>query len=447
MRIVLFTPVSSQSAIAGASAQLVEALNRRDCQLSIVRTESEEFLNDLPRAFGGEIVPWTDERAVLELAARADANVFQVGDHYGFHAGALRWLDDLPGVVCLHDFFLGNLFLGWQHGKGTHGHRIVERLYGVAASDAFIRAAGVDQETFVAEAADRAPMTEWVASMATAVLTHSHWGMNRVRAACPGPSVVAPLLSIRAVPPSVDRRRRSSDQPLRLVTIGNANANKRIDRVIEAIGRNADLRALVEYRHLGAATTEMKASLLGIAHRMGVDFAMLGQVSEDELAAALERADGAACLRFPSLEASSASLRDAMLWGLPTIVTNMGSSADVPDDLTLKVDPEREVEQIAAALRTMVAEPGRVRALGERAREWAIAIGDPDTYAAALVHLVERSLQGAPAQIALRRAVKVLAQWQASTDVYDEEYFWGPLRIFGEAWPEGSGQADGGRDA
>jgi glycosyltransferase involved in cell wall biosynthesis len=91
----------------------------------------------------------------------------------------------------------------------------------------------------------------------------------------------------------------------------------------------------------------------------------LGQVGDGELAALMAGAD-AYCL--PSLyEGFGLTVLEAMACGTPVVVSDRGALPEVVGDAGLVVAPEAEA--VAGALRTVLADPGRARALGRAACE------------------------------------------------------------------------------
>jgi hypothetical protein len=61
--------------------------------------------------------------------------IYQIGDNYDFHGGAIPWLDKLPGVVCLHDFFVAHLFNGWAQSNRQVAEEVLRLWYGDEVSN------------------------------------------------------------------------------------------------------------------------------------------------------------------------------------------------------------------------------------------------------------------------------------------------------------------------
>jgi hypothetical protein len=85
MRIVLFTPALTTSAIGRMACLVARELVHTGHDVSIIRSEDERFLGNDTHAFGLELVTWNDHATVGKLLADADAVVYQIGNHFPFH--------------------------------------------------------------------------------------------------------------------------------------------------------------------------------------------------------------------------------------------------------------------------------------------------------------------------------------------------------------------------
>ncbi len=410
MKIIIFTPAIATSAIGRVMVMVCRALQDLGHDISIVRTEIPDFLGEAPHPFNAEIVPWTDEARVMSLLADADMKIYQIGDHYPYHCGCLHWLARHPGIVCIHDFFLGNLFWPWSNERRDEAHRLLSRWYGEERSASYFNYNS--PEAFIEGTANTAPMTEWVSAMATGVVTHSKWGLPHITRACQGPVVTTPLcydtlhLPSTPAPPA-----RPID--FRLLTIGNVNANKRSRSVIQAIGYSALLRERVIYRLVGYCRSEIASELRELADRLGVKLIISGEVDDDTLSAAIAEADAVSCLRWPTLEAASASLIEALLNGKASVVTEAGFYQELPDHLVRKIDPCNEVPELQAVLEDMVRDPARREQMASGARAWAEQTFSAENYARTLLAMYAPSRTLAPRILAAGYFSRVLKQWGA----------------------------------
>jgi len=428
MRLLVFAPSDRSSAIGRSSRLISDALVRLGHEVVSIATESDAMDRAESHRGHAEVIPWSDLPRVSGLVRDADLVVYHIGDHFGFHEGALAWLEMKPGVVCLHDFYLGNLFQGWSVHRRDQADAVLRRLYGDRAASTFF--GHTSMEEFVAATADTAPMTEWVCEKATGVVTHSDWGNGRVLRSCAGPVSVIPLAydlpSVVADEASATRH----VEALRVLTVGHANWNKRIDSVIRAIGAEPELRTSVVYRHVGVVDDEVAAEYRELADSLGVMLELSGPVTDAELVSALRAADIVSCLRRPTLEAASASAIEAMLSGKPILVTDVGFYAELPDHAVIKIDPVDEVRGVAQALMRLLSAPDLVREIGESARTWAAGEFSAEGYARGLVEIGRATLRAEPTERAIRRMVGMLAEWGCASDAAVIDAMLRPLEVF-----------------
>jgi len=156
------------------------------------------------------------------------------------------------------------------------------------------------------------------------------------------------------------------------VTVGHVNPNKRIESVIDAVGRLGPTAGRLVYAVLGQVTPEYRQTLEAAVRRNHLEGVVrfLGQVPDDVLRAYLSHADICINLRFPATEGASASAIEEMLFGKPVIVTDTGFYSELPDDCVLKIDPAHE-EDLSGVLSRLVAHPDLRTNLGAAAQQFA----------------------------------------------------------------------------
>ena len=191
MRLVIFTPANEKSAIGKCSALISGELLARGYQVTIVRTESEAILDSTMHNFGVSVLKWTDKKEVENIVRNADSLIYQIGDNYEFHQGGLTWLEKWIGTVVLHDFFLGHLF--WARFRDNHSEakKILCTWYSEDVANNYFNYSS--SAAFIEGTRTVAPMTEWICSMASSVITHSGWESERVLKTCAGPVRLLPL--------------------------------------------------------------------------------------------------------------------------------------------------------------------------------------------------------------------------------------------------------------
>jgi glycosyltransferase involved in cell wall biosynthesis len=436
MNLLFFTPVASSSAIGRVTQLVGRELMASGHAVTIVRTEDHALLGTPPHQFGTKMVRWDDTEAVFRVARDADAIIYQIGDNFPFHRGCLEWLPSLPGIVCLHDYFLGGLFIGWAGARWIAAKAILLSCYGEEVAASYF--AYDNPADYIEGTREKAPMTEWIAAMATGVITHSSWDIQRVLQSCPGPVEVVPLAydKPKASPATgsgsasgpADTSARADD--MLILTIGRVNANKRIDSVLRAIGTSPQLQDTAILRLVGPIESDIQARLSALAHNLNVRLLISGEVDDVTLAQAIERADVVCCLRFPPLEAASASAIEAMLCGKAVIVTDTGFYRELPDDCVCKVSPTQEVSDLQEKLVFLYQNPAERSALGHRAAQWATATFSARLYAGRLVEFSLRVARTVPVIEACRLFANTLVSWGASQDGLPMQDAIAPLRIF-----------------
>ena len=431
MKLVLFAPCIKSSAIGRSTSLVAQALRKSGHLVAVVRSEVASLMQMEQHDFGVELIPWTDSGRVEDLVRSADALVYQIGDNYAYHRGCLEWLHRAPGVVCLHDFFLGNLFHGWAQDhkaeslatlRSWYGDETAKAYFGHSATEKFIEATNV-----------AAPMTEWICSQAYGVITHSSWGIKRILNSCPGPVQLVPLAYDAPASAAVLQnsiRRAGPHEAFRVLTIGHINPNKRAESVIQAIGSSPLLRGNTTYQLVGLIQPERSELLVALASSLKVNLVISGEVDSDTLLHSISQAHVICCLRWPSLEAASASAIEAMLYGKPTIVTDTGFYSELPDACVRKIRVQHEIADVQHALEWLCENESERLALGIRAAEWAAATFSAANYADRLVVAALSTQRAAPMLKATHSLAGMLWQWEASPSLITLSDITEPLRLF-----------------
>jgi glycosyltransferase involved in cell wall biosynthesis len=429
MKLVLFTPVSIASAIARVSWLVTQSLMKQGHNVVIVSTEQKTPKSTATLDFGVNSVDWHDERQVIAAVKKSDVVIYKIGDNIGYHRGAVEWILKVPGIVCLHDFFVGNLFVDWAVDNKAiadefifnwYGKEVLERYWGYIESGAVML-----------ETTSCAPMTEWICSLANGVITHSSWDIQRVLNSCPGPvevvalPVLLPDSSLGTVPKVTEH-----EGLFKVMTIGIANFNKRIPSVIRAIGASQVLREKTIYQLAGSVTPVVRDELQELADTLGVKFNMLGEVDDNLLHQLIKKADVVTCLRTPCLEAASASAIEAMLHGKAIIVTDMGFYKEIPESCARKVNPEFELADLQRELEYLFNHETERVMQGKNAATWASSLFCADNYAKKLIGFSERTLQAMPIINMGKHYNETLSHWGGGLGSESSRVVIDPLTIF-----------------
>ena len=321
--------------------------------------------------------------------------LYQMGNnrfHEAVHDLAMRH----PGVLTLHDVVLHHLLLDRTLGRGD--------FYGYKES--LIRDHGwVGEAAAVAKrwgAYGAAPVFALPAHRSLlrrqrGVLVHSEWAAALVREEEPELRVRAVPMGV-PLPPPADREaglamRRRLGLPAAAPVVGSFGFQTPIKRT--ELGIAALAAPGMERVHLLVAGEEAAATgLRQAAARAGVGARVhfAGFLPFADLPAAIAAADLCLNLRYPTAGETSASLLRVMAAGRPAVVSDFAQFADLPDAIAVKVPlggggdggSAAEVAELGLRLARLLAEPGRLRAMGEAAREHVRVHHDPRRAAAAV---------------------------------------------------------------
>ena len=387
LRLAWAGPWNGQSAIATFGVLVVEALAALGHQVEVLRTETGAELLLLPCPAPGRVAP-VAEWPLAEVINGFDGIIVNLGDHYGFHGGAMPLLRETAPLVVLHDAIMDGFTHNWRQASGADAWR-VGRLLG--------------------EGGGVAPFC----ALASGVVVHGPHYLHAAAAACAGPVTHIPLAyAAPPVPPP-----GLAGPGLVVATVGHVNRNKRADEVLRAIGASPRLRKRVSYMLIGPVRDNERARLLAVAeqaHAPAPHFT--GWVPDEVLRILLAGTDVMCCLRHPALEGGSASLVTAMLSARPTLVSDHASYAEVPDGLVLKCAPGDEGAHVLHHLEAVLDNPDEARAMGQRARAYALDQFSPASYAARLLRALNAATSAQPAVMAARRVGQQLAGLGMASD-------------------------------
>jgi glycosyltransferase involved in cell wall biosynthesis len=402
MNVAWLTPYQQGSAIAKFSSLVVPALAARGHSITLFSSDRQPPFEHRRVPEGIELLHWSLLETAPELAGAYDLIVYNIGDHWGYHYGVLRLIERYTGVCIFHDFYLVDLFLGWSaiEIEKPLAHCIMASVYGEEIAKEFWAREG--QPDFQEWASSHAPMTEWLARKSLAAVAHAPFYKQRLTDSSAGPVAVIPLAyNASANVPGI----RDKNGPVRILSVGVVNPNKRVEAVINAIASSSALRSRCEYHIVGRIEPPYTARLQSLIADSGLQDSIHvhGEVSEFELHRRFVEADVLACLRWPALEGASASCIEAMLYGKAVIVTDTGFYSSIPSDCVLKVSFACEAVELVQHLERILVDVDERDALGKRALDWAGRECAPETYAERIEPLLEAAAEARPSADVLQQ--------------------------------------------
>ena len=350
MRLAFFSPLPpARSGIADYSAALIEALSPL--------TELETFS-------GGD-APFDP--------ARFDVALYQIGNngHHGFvYEAALRH----PGVVVMHEFNLHHLLADLTIKRGDWDAYVDECAYnGGAAARAFAERVrslqtGPDYEGL--------KMTRRLLENARGVVVHSRFMEEEVRAAgFAGPLAVIPH---GAWIPEADRNawrhKLGIDEVTPLAGIfGFLKPYKRIPESLRAFRRLARLIPDAKMILVGEPHADLPLEPMIRSMGLSANVRVLGFAPARDFVGYLAACDTVLNLRYPTVGESSGTLLRALGLGKATLVSEVGSFREFPDDVCLKVPVgPGEEDTVFEYLSLLTSRSDVACELGARARNYVV---------------------------------------------------------------------------
>lgn len=343
---------------------------------------SAELLPELARFYDIEVVteqaivtdPWLAAnfplRSVAWFAEHADS-YDRIIYHFGnsaFHQHMFGLLPQYPGIVVLHDFFLSGVVNYLDHSGYLPG-ALSAGLYESHGYVALIAQKNRGREAAIWEY----PCNKNVLDRAAGVIVHSHFSAS-LADAWYGPGSASAwryIPHLRALPGTVDRQaaRKAlglADTDLVICSFGLLGITKLNERLLEAWLNSplaADARChliFVGENDAGAYGKKLSSTIAASARHDRIK--ITGFASTETYRAYLAAADFAVQLRARSRGETSGTVLDCLAHGIPTIVNAHGSSADLPDNILLKLKDEFSQAELEAALLSLWSDT----ALGQR---------------------------------------------------------------------------------
>lgn len=308
-----------------------------------------------------------------ENAGQVDRVLYQIGNS-PFHEHMLPLMEEVPGTVVMHDFYLSGL-MSWMEIEARHKDAWTRALY---LSHGYT---AVQERYRDIEAAKlKYPANFQVIQDAQGVIVHSEYSRRLVQAWYGQAHTVSPEVIPLVRNPVVQADRQQAREQLGLgkddfivCSFGFLDATKLNHRLLESwlaseLAGNPVSRLIfvgqIPDNDYGRELLEaIKAS--GCGERIQIT----GFASSDQFRQYLMAADVAVQLRAQSRGETSAAVLDCMGYGLPVIANANGSMAELDDKAVWLLPDEFENGDLTVALESFWRDPGQRDLFGQRARQ------------------------------------------------------------------------------
>jgi glycosyltransferase involved in cell wall biosynthesis len=371
--VALVTPWRpDQSGIAEYNLRLASELGLRVDVDVVVSGSREEY--PTPRENGLQLVANRDFEW-LRAIRQYDRVVYCMGNSR-FHRHVYELIRRRPGAVVLHDVQLTG-FYGWYAGierPEAPGQRLAERigaLYGAripaeTTSDLFpswdrLEALGIYMTRELQSYAEQCFVHS---QLACDVLELDRQPLDR--------SVPVSVLPFGMPEPAAKARGAASPAPT-VISLGHVHEVKGLATLISAFGllcTNVPNARLVIAGPSDHVETERWNSYAA-EHAPGADMSLTGHLSSERYAELLRKADLAVQLRLVSNGEASAAVADCLAAGLPTIVTDVGWTGELPPSAVKSVPVAVEPAELSARMLQLLTDPGDREVISQAALDHA----------------------------------------------------------------------------
>src|SRR5690349_5757018 len=303
--------------------------------------------------------------------ARFDVAVYHIGNN-GFHGFVYETALKHPGVVVMHESNLHHLIADITIKRGDWDAYVRECEYeGGAPAREFAEKV---RRLEVGPDYEGVRMTKRLLERAKGVIVHSRFMQDEIRAAgYAGPCAVIPHGAwIPQAGRNTFRYKLGLDELTPLIGIfGFLKPYKRIAESLRAFRRLIRLVPQAKLILVGEPHPEFPLEAMIRSMGLSANVRILGFAPIEDFVGYLGACDIVLNLRFPTVGESSGTLLRSLGLGKAVLVSNIGSFAEFPDDVCLKVPVGAGEEDIIFEyLNLLVSRPEVARALGERARDY-----------------------------------------------------------------------------
>jgi glycosyltransferase involved in cell wall biosynthesis len=374
-RLAIVTPLPPErTGIAFYSARLIKALARH-IRVDVYREDNEfdnPFDSGLVHCFPARGLQWR-----WELTAPALPPLYCLGNNH-FHVHAWRALMCQWGDVLLHDVRLAGLYAALvKTGMLTRpqlGERI-RLIEGQTPDSARPPDSPIDPEMMmIGEVVDRARR----------IYVHTEHGREMILHRRPQRAqdvFVVPF----ALPPA--RRDREPSNPPIVAAFGYVyNDLVLADMAREILAKHPEARIRVVGDSARPGQLE-EMRRLAVNRGLQGRLEFVGWADENQYHRELRQATVALQLRMYSNGERSASVADCIAAGVPTVVNDFGSFAELPADVVFRVSKYPRPQEVAAAVTALLDDERRQRQLSAAALAYA-QTNDAEHAAQALLRLI-----------------------------------------------------------
>mgnify|MGYP000473369081 CR=1 FL=1 len=343
-----------------------------------------------------------------------DRVIFHFGNSPA-HAYMYELFECRPGIVVLHDFFLGDS-LAYLDMNGILPGIWTRSLYGAHGLPALIEQSKPNNHPQLIR---RLPCSPYFLRQAEGVIVHSAYSMQLAKEWMPDAEIqnwqLVPHLRKSPIINEKDQARLKlgiAEDEILICSFGILGTNKLNLCLLEAClanGLRDDKRIRLVF--VGQNDSgEYGQALLQLIQKneLRERIVITGFASQELYRDYLQAADFAVQLRTASRGESSGTIFDCLSYGKPLIANKNGSIAELPSDVAILLDDEFQAEQLQDAIRLLCNDVSLRAKLSSAARQY-MTIGRSPRFIAAQYHAAVESIFDKEPNAILQRSLRQLS--------------------------------------
>lgn len=301
--------------------------------------------------------------------------------HFGnspFHKHMFALLEEVPGIIVLHDMFLSDL-VHWISSFNYKPGYLHEQVY----NEWGIKGLLMLEKEKIEEIKKNYPLNYTVINNSIGVIVHSkhaldlihkfYYHVDKERIA------VIPHLRATGKTKKVEKK-----DIFYVCSFGYITPLKLSHRIIEAFGKSKLSKIdNVKLFLIGEASPDYLDEIDKLIKKLGLTnkVEITGFVDDSTYIKYLELADIAVQLRTMSRGESSGTVLDCLAAGIPTIINNHGSFSEIPDDIVIKLRDNFDEYELASALEYLYSNEKEREILSSKAINYIKINHDPSVIA------------------------------------------------------------------
>lgn len=342
-KLAYFSPLNPQtSGISDYSEELLMNL-KEHYEITIFVNQYQPNNNFIIDTF--EIVDINNHNGYLDYFEK---KLYHIGNNE-YHEWIIDTLEKYPGYIVLHDFNLFGYFVYTTYLKGSKEKLAFELIYNSGKQGE--EAAKLLLEAGIIPESQQFPLSNRIVDLSLGVIAHSNWIKKSITLNnnFTGPIEVIPHGF--TIEPAKEHEVLNGKSELIIGVFGNVIPNKRVDIIIRVISRLLETNPKVKLYIIGHAEENYLKDLTKLIDNLKLKKSVTFIDSPDiyTFKNHIKESDICINLRWPTMGETSGTLMRALGYGIPCIVSNVGSYAEYPDDCVWKVDVDEYEEELLLA--------------------------------------------------------------------------------------------------